>query len=245
MGWNVTCEMQESNQTASSSLTYGSTKYSLTVRSQPWWLNAEKKVSATGFTGAEHRGQSSSLPLCEPQGCPKAGMCYPRVRPHSRSGLTAARCSCSGLMQGEGTHATGEGCSQQHLRGAFYTNLFLYTMVKKKKKKKPLLVVHTEVWDSIGFRWVIDFKSQQHMLFPLPSHSLSSQPPWSKETNKWHTRLVVMWTNWKKKKGRRIEDEEKGKNKRRLKIKIRQDNAFYKHRDRNSYSKDRAGRGGE
>lgn len=28
-----------------------------------------------------------------------------------------------------------------------------------------------------------------------------------------------------------------------MKIKIRQDNAFYKHRDRNSYSKDRAGQG--
>lgn len=107
------------------------------------------------------------------------------------------------------------------------------------------MVVDTEVWDSIGFGWVIDFRSQQHMLFPLPSHSLLSQPPWSKETNKWHTRLVVMWTKKKttKKKGRRIEDEEKGKNKRRVKIKIRQDNAFYKHRDRNSYSKDRAGQG--
>lgn len=28
-----------------------------------------------------------------------------------------------------------------------------------------------------------------------------------------------------------------------MKIKIHQDNAFYKHRDRNSYSKDRAGQG--
>lgn len=146
-----------------------------TVCSQPSWLLTRSKrflPQAPQLQSTE--GWAPRFPCANRKAAQRQGMCYPRVRPHSRSGLTAARCSCSGLVQGEGTHVTGAGCSQQHLQGAFYTNLFLYKVVKKKKKKKPLTVVHTEVWDSIGFGWVIDFKSQQHMLFSL-AFSFSSE----------------------------------------------------------------------
>lgn len=100
--------------------------------------------------------------------------------------LAAARCSCCSLVRGEGTHGTGAGCLQQHLWGAFYTSLFLHKVIKKKKL---LLVVHTEIWN---YRLWVGILNPNTCFFPLPSHL--SQPPWSKETKKWYTRPVVMWT---------------------------------------------------
>lgn len=90
--------MQESNQTASSSLTYGSTKHSNRLQPTLVTINAEQKVSAAGSTAAEHRGLSSSLSLCEPQGCPKAGDVLPSRPPAQPLGTHSGKM----LMQWSG-----------------------------------------------------------------------------------------------------------------------------------------------
>lgn len=159
--------MQESNQTAPSSLTYAPTKHS--TRLQPTLVTKRREK------GSCHRLPRRRAPRfpCANRKVPKAGMCHPRL-PAQPLGTHGSQRLCRGWVQGEGTHVTGAGCLQQHLQGAFYTNLFLYRVVKKNKIEAPIGCSYR----SLGFfGWVTGFKTQQHMLFPLPSHSLPSQPP--------------------------------------------------------------------
>lgn len=119
--------MQESNQTAPSSLACAPTKHSTCL--QPTLVTKPEKR----FLPQAPRVQSSSLSLCKAQSAKGRDVlpsCLP-TRPLQSQGSQR-------LLQGEGTHVTGAGCSKQHLQGAFYTNLFLYRVVKKNKIEAPI-----------------------------------------------------------------------------------------------------------
>lgn len=124
--------MQESNQTAPSSLTYAPTKHS--TRLQPTLVSKRREKC---FCHRLPRCRAPHFP-CANRKVSKAEMCCPRACLHGPLRLRAARGSCRAWVQEEGTHITGARCSQQHLQGAFYTNLFLYRVVKKNKIEAPI-----------------------------------------------------------------------------------------------------------
>lgn len=175
--------MQKSNQIASSSLTYGCTKHS-------------NRLQPTRVTIHRGRGFCRRLYRCRGQQAEFLALLVPTTRlPEGRnvppSRLPAQPPGTQGskmLVQwsGAGGRNTrhGQGARSSTFKEPF-TPIYFYTRwLKKKKKRSPCCLFIQKSGIAIGFGWVIDFKSQQHMLFPLPSHSLPSQPPLAKETNK-------------------------------------------------------------
>lgn len=126
--WTEMSPVKCRSQTRQLLLAYAPTKHS--TRLQPILVTKHREK---GFCHRLPRCRAPHFP-CANHKVPKAGMCCPHTCP---LGLRAARGSCRGRVQGEGTHVTGAGCSHQHLQGAFYTNLFLYRVVKKKYNRSP------------------------------------------------------------------------------------------------------------
>lgn len=169
------------SKTASSSLIYGSKKQSNHL--QPTLLTKRRE---TVLRRRLHRCRAPRFHCANHKAAQRQG-CTARVHTAIQDSPQWDAHAVFWCVEKEHT-SQGQGARSSTFKEPF-TPIYFYTgWLKKKKAPTGCSYI------SLGFYriWV------QHMLFPLPSHSLPSQPPWSKETKKWHTRLVVMWT---KKKG--------------------------------------------
>lgn len=155
MGWNVTCEMQESNQTASSSLTYGSTKHSNRLQPTLVTINAEQKVSTAGSTAAEQRAELLAFPvritrLPKGRGCATLASTRTAAWDSQRQDARAVV-----WCRGKEHTSQGQGARSSTFKEPF-TPIYFYTRwLKKKKKEAPIGCSYR----SLGFYrlWVGDW----------------------------------------------------------------------------------------